>query len=214
MGVITGMVSDEGIVGVFGDRLKMVPIRKRSSIFDQLESIEKFGSKIGCGTENGIWLAFSDAINNGVRWDNIFVYSDMQAGHGGLYGIDPSNYQEYRWRNSEYIDVPKLIKSYRNRVNRNVNIFLCQIAGYEDTLLPENYERTFILGGWSDQIIRYAAKINDIFNNNVYVKKQSFTKRKKPVIVKQKPKEERKFISKTRQKKYKSKVKKNPYKFY
>jgi len=193
MGVITGMVSDEGIVGVFGDRLKMIPIRKKSSIFDQLKTVEEVGSEIGGATENGIWLAFSDAIKNKVHWDNIFVYSDMQAGHGGLYGLDPSDYNNYRWlrSTSNYIDVPKLVKEYRNKVNRNVNVFLCQIAGYEDSLLPENYERTFILGGWSEGIIQFAAKVNDIFNNTS--SGNSYPDRNKPVVKQEKTKRRKKI---------------------
>ena len=167
MGVLTGMCSEDGVLGIFGDRLEYLNIRKRASIFDQLDKANNIGRGIGGGTENGIWLALDDAIRNGRWLDNIFVYSDMQAGHGGLYGLRPSEYKNYLWggnsrhSSSRYIDVAKLISVYRNKVNPKVNVFLVQIAGYEDTLLPEYYDRTYIIGGWSGNILKFAKRMID-----------------------------------------------------
>jgi hypothetical protein len=84
----------------------------------------------------------------------------MQAGHGGLYGKDPNEYRDYRWPgNSRYIDVPALIAAYRRKVNPDVRVFLVQVAGYADTIVPEFYDKTFILGGWSDGVLRFAAQM-------------------------------------------------------
>lgn len=160
MGVLTGMISDDGVVGVFGDRLEYMPVRKRSSIMDQTNEANKIGESIGAGTENGVWLAFRDSIRDEKHWDNIFIYSDMQAGHGGLYGTDPSDYKRYKW-GDRYIDVAMLIHDYRAKVNPKVNVFLVQTAGYEDTLLPEYYDRTFIIGGWSGSILKFAKRMID-----------------------------------------------------
>jgi len=165
MGVLTGMVSDEGVVGVFGDRLEYVPVRKKASIMDQAKAADDIGKKIGHSTENGIWLALDDAIRNKKHWDNIFVYSDMQAGHGGLYGKNAADYKDFIINNSR-IDVPKLVMEYRKRVNPKVNVFLVQIAGYEDTIMPEFYDRTFIIGGWSGSIIKFAKRMIDTANQN------------------------------------------------
>jgi len=165
-GVITGKVSDEGYVGVFGDRLTTVPIRKNSSIFDQVDKINEIGRGIGSGTENGIWLFWKQAIEKKEHWDHVFVYSDMQAGHGGLYGINPPimGGTSYVWcNNGPYIDVPKLIATYRAQVNPNVKVYLVQIAGYEDTLMPEYYKNTYILGGWSGNILKFAAEMSRTF---------------------------------------------------
>ena len=166
MGVLTAMISDEGYVGVFGDTLKTEAIRKRASIMDQSNRMNRLGGTVGGGTEHGIWLALDKAIKQKEHWDNIFVYSDMQAGHGGLFGTNPRLYRDYLWKgqsryNSRYIDVPKLVAEYRNKVNSKVNVFLVQIAGYEDTLLPEYYDRTYIIGGWSGSILKFAKRMID-----------------------------------------------------
>lgn len=155
-GIITAMVSDEGYVGVFGDNLKQVPIRKKSSVFDQLNKVNKIGNVIGGGTEHGIWLFWDKAIREKEHWDSVFIYSDMQAGHGGLYGT--GGYNNYIWnsRHGRYIDVPKLIADYRRNVNPNVKVFCVQIAGYQDTIVPEFYDNTYILGGWGNGILKFA----------------------------------------------------------
>lgn len=159
-GVLTGMVSDEGYVGIFGDRLETFAVRKRSSVFDQLKEADRLGEGVGGGTENGIWLFWDQAIRSREHWDMVFVYSDMQAGHGQLYGKSADAYRDYIWRGSKhYIDVPKLISTYRAQVNPNVLVFLVQVAGYQDTILPEFYDRTYILGGWGDGLLRFAAEM-------------------------------------------------------
>jgi hypothetical protein len=163
MGVLTGRISDDGVLGIFGDRLSYIPIRKKASIMDQASEANKTGKGIGGGTENGVWLALDKAIRDKEHWDNIFIYSDMQAGHGGLYGKDPADYKKYLWqgRGRNYIDVPMLVSEYRTKVNSKVNVFLVQIAGYEDTLLPEYYDRTYIIGGWSGSILKFAKRMID-----------------------------------------------------
>jgi hypothetical protein len=165
MGVLTGRISDDGVLGIFGDRLEYIPIRKKSSIMDQTKHANKIGHSVGGSTEHGIWLALDNAISNKEHWDNIFIYSDMQAGHGGLYGRGHGEYKDYIWgKSSANIDVPLLISEYRAKINSKVNVFLVQIAGYEDTILPEFYDRTFIIGGWSGSILKFAKRMIDTTN--------------------------------------------------
>lgn len=175
-GVITGMVSDEGYLGVFGDSLVVAPVRKMSSVFDQLRGAEEAGARVGQSTENGIWLFWDKAIREKEHWDNVFVYSDMQAGHGGLYGLQHGGVRPNGWnmgsralypyvdylheRGAPYIDVQKLIAKYRATVNRNVNVYLVQVAGYRDTIVPEYHPRTYVLGGWGDGVLRFAHQMS------------------------------------------------------
>ena len=58
--------------------------------------------------------------------------------------------------------MPKLIAEYRRTVNPNVHVYLVQVAGYRDTLVPEVYAKTHILGGWGDGILRYAARMAEL----------------------------------------------------
>jgi hypothetical protein len=166
--LITAKQSDEGYVGVFGDSLSVEPVSKRNGLLTQLKETSERGRKQGGGTENGIWMFWDDAIKNKKHYDTVFIYSDMQAGHGGLYGIDSSEYKDFvykgsRGRNS-YIDVLALVKEYRKKVNPKVNVFTVQVAGYNNALLPENIYRGAVLAGWTGREPVFAKAIIDTWD--------------------------------------------------
>ena len=163
--LITARQSDEGFVGVFGDRLDVREPSKRNGILSLLQDSNRIGSTIGSGTENGIWLFLKNAIDKKEHWDTIFIYSDMQAGHGGLYGTTPTEYREFGYKtNTRHIDVLKLIEKYRREVNAKVNVFSVQVAGYDNNILPENLYRGAILTGWTGKEPIYAKEIIDTWN--------------------------------------------------
>jgi hypothetical protein len=165
--LITGKQSDEGEIGLFGDRLIVEPVSKRNGLLSQLNgvnSIEREYGKLGGSTENGIWIFFNEAIKNKKHYDNIFIYSDMQAGHGGLYGNNPSEYSEFRHEGGRYIDVLALVQKYRKEVNPKVNLFSVQVAGYDNTVLPENLYRGAILAGWTGKEPIFAKALIDTWN--------------------------------------------------
>jgi hypothetical protein len=160
--ILAGLASDEGHLGVFGDRLETTPLRRRGSVLQALEVAEGHARTIGESTENGIWLFWDQAIRRRQHWDTVFVFSDMQAGHGGLYGPNPKAYSAYRWQDGDHIDVAGLIAAYRAKVNPSVMVYLVQIAGHQDTLVPEFYDRTYILGGWGEGLLRFAAEMGSL----------------------------------------------------
>ena len=110
---------------------------------------------------------FEKAIENKIHYDNIFIYSDMQAGHGGLYGT-PSAIKKYTSEGyvikGRYIDVAKLIDTYRQKVNPKVNVYCVQTAGYNNVLVPEFGYRTNILYGWTGKELVYADMMNKFWD--------------------------------------------------
>lgn len=169
--LITGKNSDEGEIGLFGDDLLIEPVSKRDGLLSQLNrmnEVEKKYGKLGGGTENGIWLFFDRAIRNKVHYDNIFIYSDMQAGHGGLYGSNPDEYKDFvcggKTRYGRYIDVLALTQKYRKDVNPKVNLFSVQVAGYDNSVLPENLYRGAILAGWTGKEPIFAKALIDTWD--------------------------------------------------
>jgi hypothetical protein len=167
--IITAKQSDEGYVGVFGDRLSLKPVSKRNGLLTQLAETTERGRSQGGNTENGIWLFWDDAIKNNVHYDTVFIYSDQQAGHGGLYGIDSSNYSDYIYKDKlgyqSYIDVLALVKKYRQEVNPKVNVFTVQVAGYNNSVLPENIYRGAVLAGWTGREPMFAKAIIDTWDS-------------------------------------------------
>jgi 60 kDa SS-A/Ro ribonucleoprotein len=168
-GIMTALNADEGVVGVFGDGLKMVPVKQSASVMDQLKEVNRVGETVGQGTEHGIWLFWRDAIANKTHYDHVFIYSDMQAGTGGLYGINSAEYSNFiyggkRGYGHEYIDVWKLIEEYRKLVNPRVNVFSIQVAGYDNSVLPENKYRGANLTGWTGKEVTFAQAIINLWN--------------------------------------------------
>ena len=167
--VITAALSEEGYVGKFGDKLITHPISKRNGILSQAEAISKTRcNDVGASTEGGIWEFFKNAINKKEHWDNIFIYSDQQAGHGGLYGTY-KQLREYGEKygcgySGNYINVYDLILEYRKKVNPKVNVFSVQTASYTNVLIPENSYRCALLYGWSGKELNYADKINKLWD--------------------------------------------------
>lgn len=177
--VITAMGSEEGYVGSFGDRLKMYTISKRNGALTQTKEINSYrGNDVGKATEAGIWHFFRDAIRNKTWYDNIFIYSDMQAGTGQLYG-ENADLAEYRrfgyayertvwgtnprgtWHKTHicgegHINVYKLIEKYRHDVNPKVNVFCIQTAGYDNVILPVMTYRCAMLSGWTGKELQFA----------------------------------------------------------
>lgn len=165
--VITAACSDEGYVGKFGDKLKTFPITKRHGVLKQADEITNRRYRdVGGSTEGGIWKFFRDAIKNKEHWDNIFIYSDQQAGHGGLYGTGEDKY-EYRAKYGcryEHVNVFKLIEDYRKYVNPKVNVFSIQTAGYNNILIPEYAYRTNIMTGWTGKEGLFASRMIELWD--------------------------------------------------
>lgn len=171
-GILTAYNSDEGWIGVFGDRLELYKVSKEKSILEQLDEVNKLGDTVGGGTENGIWLFFDRALRgeSGLTFDNIFVASDLQASYGQLYGRDQNEYKDYRFNNTNYIDVVMLVNEYRKKINSKVNVFSVQVAGYDNSILPENLYRCSLLCGWTGNEALYANEMirlwDELENNN------------------------------------------------
>lgn len=174
--VITAACSDEGYVGKFGDKLIVTPIAKRRGILEQSKKITsgRYGD-VGGSTEGGIWKFFKNAIDKKEHWDNIFIYSDQQAGHGGLYGTyeDTVEYKKSGYCiNNSYVNVFKLVQDYRKKVNPKVNVFSIQTAGYSNNVLPENAYRTSLLTGWTGKEAVFADAIINQWNDIETARKQ------------------------------------------
>lgn len=137
MAVVTAKAhEDGGDVLLFGDHSKKFAIRKKSSAFEEMKRVE---GNHGCGHGTNITGALRDVINSGESYDVIWVFSDMQCGYEG--------------------DVPTLLRQYRSKINPKTQVFFVNLAGYQDALVPEFFDKTYLLGGWSDKVLQFADKI-------------------------------------------------------
>lgn len=174
--LITGLsCTGEAVIGLFGDTLLEYKVDKNISFLENYERIKTMvgqrGKNVGGATENGIWEFFKRAKKDPKKYtfDHFFCYSDMQAGHGGLFGDDQEMDAEWIW-NSErngrqnYIDVAKLLEWYRQNINPKLNVFTIQTAGYNDSILPQSTYRGAMLSGWTGNEAVYAEKIIELWD--------------------------------------------------
>ncbi len=156
-----------GSVWVFGDKLEEYVVTKKP-ILEQLKEVNALGNTVGAGTETGVWLFWEKFIKDAARLDNVFIYSDMQAGTGGLYveGCELSKLQQMgaAIQNGTQVDVLKLVQIYRERVNPKVNVFSVQVAGYDNTILPDILYRGAILSGWTGKEAKLAYEMSTLWD--------------------------------------------------
>lgn len=168
--VIGAAKSDTGTVVRFGDKYKTYAISKREGILKQTEAMSKIeSSDVGGSTEGGLFLYIMDAIKYKLVFDNIFIYSDMQAGHDALF-CDDSVHETYKnsglfTRRSSYWNFAKLMEKYRQEVNPKVNVYCVQTAGYNNSVLPEYMYRTAYLSGWTGKEILFADRMNKLWDS-------------------------------------------------
>ena len=171
--ILTAMRSTKGgSVWIFGDSLVEFRVDKNGSILNQLDQVNMIGKSIGAGTETGIWLFWNKVIKEKKNLDTVFIYSDQQAGYGGLYadhkykedmkgfeveGNSRSNY-------SAYVDVLKLVDHYRTTVNSKMNIFSVQVAGYDNSVIPSLIYRGAVLSGWTGKEAKMAYEMIKVWD--------------------------------------------------
>jgi len=157
--------TEGGSVWIFGDKLEEYVVTNEP-ILEQLEKVNTIGNTIGGGTETGVWLFWEQAINLNKHLDTVFIYSDMQAGTGQLY-VNTQNANKLKQMGAAlgtYVDVLKLVQIYREKVNAKVNVFSVQVAGYDNTVLPDILYRGAILSGWTGKEAKLAYEINALWD--------------------------------------------------
>jgi hypothetical protein len=58
-----------------------------------------------------------------------------------------------------------MVQAYREKVNPKVNVFTVQVAGYNNSVLPENLYRGAILAGWTGKEPVFAKAIIDTWDS-------------------------------------------------
>ena len=163
--IITALRSDEGYVGVFGDKLSLKPVSKRNGILTQLEETSRRGRAQGQSCEHGIWLFLRQAIDKKEHYDHIVIYSDQQCNHSKLYGTTVSKDDIDKERGGTYIHVTKMIEEYRKKVNPKVNVTAVQVAGYDNSIVPETGYRLNTLAGWTSRETEYIKTVTEVWDD-------------------------------------------------
>jgi hypothetical protein len=66
--------------------------------------------------------------------------------------------------NNGHIDVLRLVKAYRRSVYSKVNVFSVQVAGYDNSIMPDILYRGAILSGWTGKEAKLAYEMTRVWD--------------------------------------------------
>lgn len=139
-------------VGLFGDTLINVPMRRDMKLLDFNTYSFDMGANCGVGTETGIYEFMRQCINEKKKVDNIVVFSDCQLGteetkrYGGSFTP---------WYGSSRSDrgghFHELFNDFK-KINPMCNWIVVNIRQSGGTSMFNKSQRILNIAGWSDKI--------------------------------------------------------------
>ncbi len=163
--VIGAVRSEKGIVFTFGDTLRSIHIDPKAGVLEQARLVNSIGCECGMLTESGLYAFFRDAVCQKQHWDNIFIYSDMQAGSSRKFGINPRCFRKMgAYASGDRIDINEIVKEYRRKVNPKLNVVCIQTSGYTNSVMPEYGYRSSVLCGWSGKELVFADAVRRLWD--------------------------------------------------
>lgn len=132
-------------IGLFGDRLIPVPIKRDMGLlaFNKYSFAE--GAKCGTSTEQGMYDFLRDAIKNKTKIDNLIVFSDCQLGEKG----DTSWYgRSYGERSATFVELFKEFK----KINPFCNTIVVNLRQTKGNSVFHKSQRILNIAGWSSNI--------------------------------------------------------------
>lgn len=133
-------------VGLFGDRLINVPMKRDMKLLDFNEYSYKEGAKCGGGTETGIYDFIEKCVKENKKVDNVVVFSDCQIGNGYSF---TSWYGRSSSQNGKHFH--ELFKKFR-KINPSCNWVVVNLRQSGSTSVFDKSQRILNIAGWSDKI--------------------------------------------------------------
>lgn len=118
----------------FGSSAEYVNIRPQDSVLTNAEGIPRIADRVGHGTN--FHSAFQLATSSKRKYDNIILFSDMQAWQRSYYGTGNV--------------VKTSFAEYKKATGANPNVFSFDLAGYGTLQFPEN--KVYALAGFSNKV--------------------------------------------------------------
>jgi hypothetical protein len=139
-GAITAKQYAASYMVPFATSTKFYTVDNTRSVLDLMKEADAQKFNLGGGTEMG--RAIRELITRKVVVDDIYIYSDTQATGG----------------------VEEAIKEYRRKINPKVNVAIIQVAGYDNSVLPNGEYRTVNLSSWTGKETDYLLEVDAIWN--------------------------------------------------
>jgi 60 kDa SS-A/Ro ribonucleoprotein len=145
LGAMAIHLSQDAIVGCFGETFAVVPITKHDSILTNAKRL--INTHVGHSTNayKGMeWL-----LKSKTKVDRILIFSDMQC-----YNENDSDYS-FGYGRNDYYSLYTLFKQYREKINPKVVLYSFDLSGYGTSQFPEKMKNVALIGGFSDKVFNF-----------------------------------------------------------
>lgn len=139
---------DNVYVGLFGDKLITVPVKRDLRLLDYTKWHYNEGGKCGGSTEKGIYTFMKQVVDEKKKIDNVIVFSDCQIGKGSASSFTAWYGTDYKERGEHFND---LFKQFR-KINPSANFIVVNLRQSGSTSVFDKSQRILNIAGWSDKI--------------------------------------------------------------
>lgn len=147
-GCMLMQTQDNVFMGLFGDTLIRVDnIDRSKGILENNQKTHALGRKCGLGSEHGLFEFFVDVVENGIRVDNVVIFSDQVIGSNAWYGKRGS-IGRYSVRSRSFDD---LFRDFR-KINPICNVVSVDIRQTQGTTVFNKNLGVTQVAGWSEKI--------------------------------------------------------------
>jgi len=135
-GAVASKICDDADVVLFAERAERVHFSETSSILDRMEKLKT----INVGGATYAYIPVDYAIQNKLKYDRIFLFSDMQC------------YTEKGW-NTRKSFAESFLK-YQREV-APASLYSVDLVGYGTAQVPSDANKVCLLAGWSERIFDF-----------------------------------------------------------
>lgn len=139
---------DNVFMGLFGDTLMTVDdLQRENGILANAKRTYDMGGDCGGGTEHGLFEFFVHVVKQGIRVDNVFVFSDQVIGSNSWYGFGTEVHGHITGRGN----FDNLFREFR-KINPLANVVTVDIRQTDGTTVFNKNLNVTQMSGWSTAI--------------------------------------------------------------
>jgi len=135
LGSMAQQFSDNSITGIFGTDWKQILMSRRSGILSNVSEMHKHDNDVGWDT-NG-YRVIEYLLENDIEVDRIMLFTDCQM-----------------WDSHDDCNFAPTFMKYQ-RMHPGVKLYLFDLNGYGNIVIPQDTKNICLVAGWSDRIFDF-----------------------------------------------------------
>ena len=135
LGSMAHKICDTSITGIFGDTWKPIPMSKHTGILPNVIDMRDSEGEVGYST-NG-FKVMEYLLKNDIKVDRLMFFTDNQM-----------------WNSRHDVQFAPTFLKYQRRFP-DVKLYLFDLSGYGNIVVPQDTKNACLVAGWSDRIFDF-----------------------------------------------------------